>query len=64
LTYIIRKIKINNSNTNVNKIINHQILLETLPKINKEINTFKFLLKNLKALMEIELKKYTGNNHY
>ncbi|XP_025425339.1 leucine-rich repeat-containing protein 45-like [Sipha flava] len=36
LTYIIRKIKINN-----------------------KINTFKFLLKNLKALMEIELKKYT-----
>lgn len=61
LTYIIGKIKINYSIKNLNKIKNHQILLETLPKINKEINTIQLLLKDLKSLIEIELKKYTGN---
>lgn len=42
----------------------HQRLLETLPKVNNELHTIKVELKNLKSLMEFELKNYSGNNSY
>lgn len=63
LTYIIRKIKNNNSITNANKKQEHQRLLETLPTISKELNTIKVEQKNLKSFMEVELKNYFGNSY-